>query len=72
MGDNGPHNWWIDMPPVSRAWLTSAVVSTLAMKFGALNPMLFAFDTNLIWNHFQVQQKKTGYSSRFIEWMSLS
>lgn len=44
----------MSVPPVTRAWLTAAVVSTLGTRFGLFNIMLLAFNPSLIWNNFQV------------------
>lgn len=46
--------WWLSIPPVTRWWLTIALVLSVGMKAGFLNPMLFTLDWTKTWSKFQV------------------
>lgn len=55
-----PQTWYQSLPIVSKVWLTGAVGSALAGRFGLLHPSQLAFYMPYIFQKLQVGQGKGG------------
>lgn len=51
---SSPQEWYSSLPPVSRVWITAAIVTALAGRFAVLDPRLLAFNWPLIWEKFHI------------------
>lgn len=49
-----PAEWYYSLPIVSRVWLSGAVLTGVAAKFGMFSPMTIAFIPELTFQHLQV------------------
>lgn len=58
---DGPREWYAAIPPVTRAWLTGAVVAAVATKARFISPSWFLFKWDLVAYNFQVYRLLTPF-----------
>ncbi len=49
-----PQEWYNSLGPITRWWLTLAVGSSVAARFGVPLPLYMAFLWDRVWDHFEV------------------
>lgn len=52
---SSPSEWYAAIPPVTKAWFTSAVALGIGARFGWVAPKVLALDWDLIINKLQVR-----------------
>ena len=52
---SSPREWYFSVPPITRAWLTAAVLASVGQRFGLVNPMLIMFNPALVVSKFQAR-----------------
>ena len=61
MSSNSIEEWFKELPPISRGWLVSALLSTVAVVLGFASPVQLYLDWNLVINKFQIWRLMTCY-----------
>lgn len=61
MSSNSIEEWFKELPPISRGWLVSALLSTVAVVLGFASPVQLYLDWTLVINKFQIWRLMTCY-----------
>ena len=51
---SGPEEWFKNLTPITKIWLSVAVITTVGAQFGFVNLAYIYFDIQLIYRKFQV------------------
>ena len=65
MAQQSPKELYLAIPPVTRAWITAAVATSVFEKLGFLSPMMLSFIPWPIWHNFEVRQRGTRKRGAF-------
>lgn len=49
-----PEEWFKNLTPIAKTWLSIAVITTIGAQFGFINLAYLYFDVTLIYKKFQV------------------
>jgi len=62
MANTSPTELYMAIPPLTRVWLTAAVVATVGARFRAFQPQLLVFDPALVVGKFQAWRLLTNFA----------
>ena len=54
---SSPSEWYGSLPTITKAWLTSAVASGLALRLELVNPHYILLDWELVFKRFEVSPR---------------
>ena len=56
-----PEQWFKNLTPIAKTWLSIAVITTVGAQFGFVNLAYLYFDVQLIYRKFQVSSNPNPY-----------
>lgn len=62
MSGNSPQEWFYSLPPITRGYMVLALMSTIAMKLGFVDPTNLQFAWPLTWRGFEVRVRALPWS----------